>query len=86
MRESALESKLVRAVRQKGGKCWKWSSPGTAGVPDRICLFPGGRAIFVELKAPGGQPRPLQRKRHEELRGLGFEVLVIDTEAGIDAI
>jgi hypothetical protein len=23
-----------------------------AGLPDRLCLFPGGEVVFVELKAP----------------------------------
>ena len=36
MREKIIEEKLTKAVRQKGGVCWKFTSPGTAGVPDRI--------------------------------------------------
>ncbi|GIP38321.1 nuclease [Paenibacillus sp. J31TS4] len=86
MRESAIERKLVNHIRQQGGKCWKWESPGTAGVPDRICLLPGGRVVFVEVKAPGEKPRPLQVKRHEELKVLGFDVRVIDSEEAIHEI
>lgn len=86
MLESKLESSLVKAIRERGGKCWKWVSPGTAGVPDRLCFLPDGRLVIVEMKAPGEQPRPLQLKRHRELRDLGFEVRVIDSEAGIHEI
>lgn len=86
MREPEIEKKLKKAVEATGGKCLKFVSPGMAGVPDRICLFPGGRALFVEVKAPGITPRPLQLKRHEELRKLGFGVAVIDSEDKIDEI
>ena len=79
MRESFIEEKLTKAVKQKGGLCWKFTSPGTAGVPDRIILMPMGRFAFVEVKAPGEKPRPLQLSRHRLLRRLGFKVYVLDT-------
>ena len=59
MREKIIEEKLTKAVKQNSGVCWKFTSPGTAGVPDRIVLMPGGRIAFVEVKAPGEKPRPL---------------------------
>ncbi len=37
-----------------------------------------GRAAFVEVKAPGQKPRPLQVHRMEQLRQLGFKVYVLD--------
>jgi len=80
MRESVIEQKLKKAVEAAGGKCLKFVSPGMSGVPDRICLFPGGHLIFVEIKALGGKARPLQEKRHKELHNLGFDVRVIDSE------
>lgn len=79
MREAAIERRLKRKVEAAGGKALKFVSPGWAGAPDRIVLLPGGRVVFVELKAPGKKPRPIQLKRHEELKALGFEVYVIDT-------
>ena len=78
MRETEVERKLVDAVKNRGGICWKFVSPGTAGVPDRIVLMPFGRIAFVEVKAPGEVPRPLQRSSHRLLRRLGFRVYVID--------
>ena len=48
MREKIIEEKLTKAVKQNGGVCWKFTSPGTAGVPDRIVLMPGGRIAFVD--------------------------------------
>lgn len=33
MKERKIEEKLRKAVRQKGGLCWKFVSPGNAGFP-----------------------------------------------------
>ena len=78
MREKMIEQKLVAEVKKAGGICPKWVAPGFDGVPDRIAMFPGGKIAFVEMKAPGEKPRPLQRVRHELLRKLGFRVYVLD--------
>ena len=78
MREQRIERQLVQQVSKLGGLALKFVSPGMAGVPDRLLLFPGGKAVFVETKAPGKKPRPLQVHRHEQLRALGFRVFVID--------
>lgn len=86
MREKIIEEKLTKAVQQNGGVCWKFTSPGTAGVPDRLLLLPSGRLAFVEVKAPGEQPRPLQRSRHRLLQRLGFRIYVLDNLADIDKI
>ncbi len=86
MREKVIEQKLTKAVRQNGGVCWKFTSLGTAGVPDRIILMPKGHIAFVEVKAPGEKPRPLQLSRHRLLRKLGFKVYVLDNMDDITKI
>ena len=73
MREQRIERQLVQQVSKLGGLALKFVSPGMAGVPDRLLLFPGGKAVFVETKAPGKKPRPLQLHRHEQLRA-GFRL------------
>ena len=78
MREKAIEAQLVQATKHRSGLALKFTSPGMAGVPDRILLMPGGRAAFAELKAPGKRLRPLQKKRKQQLEALGFRVYVID--------
>ena len=78
MRERDIERKLVNAIEAAGGICPKWVAPGFDGVPDRIVLMPGAKIAFVEVKAPGEKPRPLQLSRHELLRRLGFKVFVLD--------
>lgn len=63
MREKTIEQKLVQAVKAKGGIAPKFVSPGFSGVPDRLILLPDGKCGFVEVKAPGEKPRPLQKSR-----------------------
>lgn len=78
MREKEIEQKLVTEVKRCGGICPKFVSPGFVGMPDRLVLLPEGRFAFVEVKAPGEKPRPLQTARHKLLRKLGFSVYVLD--------
>ena len=78
VRENAVENEFVKAVREAGGTAYKLNSLTANGLPDRLVLFPPGKAVFVELKAPGKQMRPLQRKRRHQLMKLGFPVLCID--------
>lgn len=86
MREKSMEAKLVDAVKAAGGVCWKFTSPGTSGVPDRIVLLPSGRIAFVEVKASGEKLRPLQRLRIRTLRRLGFKAFVLDTPEQVGGI
>lgn len=78
MLEKQIEQKLTRMVKQQGGLALKFVSPSFAGMPDRLVLLPDGIIAFVELKAPGKKPRPLQLARHRLLCSLGFPVYVID--------
>ena len=86
MREKQIERKLVSAVKAAGGIAPKFVSPGYDGMPDRLLLFPGGRIVFVEVKAPGKKPRPLQMARHRMLIRLGFKVYILDAETDIEKI
>lgn len=83
MREKTIEQKFVMEVKRVGGLAVKFTSPGFDGMPDRIALLPGGKMAFVEVKAPGEKPRPLQLARHRLLRRLGFKVYVLDDESQI---
>ena len=85
MNERTIEHQLKKAVEASGGLCWKLVCPGTTGVPDRICLM-RNRAVFVELKAAGKQPRPIQQRRMNQLRQQGFTALVIDSVDGIQEV
>lgn len=86
MKEKHIEQKLSFKVKAAGGIALKFISPGFDGMPDRILLLPGGRLAFVEVKAPGMKPRPLQRARHGMLKRLGFKVYVLDDEKQIGGV
>ncbi|MGK2309281.1 VRR-NUC domain-containing protein [Cutibacterium sp. V970] len=82
MNEHHIEQALKTAVEADGGLCWKLVCPGTTGVPDRLCLM-GGQIVFVEVKAPGKKPRPIQRRRMDQLAAHGFKTFVVDSIDGI---
>lgn len=86
MREKQIERKLTQAVKKRDGLCPKFVSPGLDGMPDRLILLPHGQIGFVEVKAPGKKPRPLQTARHNQLTSLGFRVYVLDSEEQIGGI
>ena len=79
MREKQIENKLATEAKKLGGIALKFVSPSFDGMPDRLVLMPDGHIAFVELKALGKKPRPLQLARHRLLRSLGFRVYVIDS-------
>ena len=78
MREKTLEALLVQAVKSMGGLAPKFVSPGFDGMPDRIVLLPHDKMAFVEVKANGKKPRPLQVRRKSQLESLGFSVYCLD--------
>lgn len=86
MLERRVEQRLVERAREAGGLAIKWVAPGLSGVPDRIVILPGGRVIFVELKAPGERPTALQSRIHQMLTRLGADVRVVDSLEGADAV
>ena len=83
MREKTLETLLVRTVKSMGGLAPKFVSPGLDGMPDRIVLLSHGKMAFVEVKAHGKKPRPLQVRRKSQLESLGFSVCCLNDAARI---
>lgn len=77
--EKVVEHKLVELVKINGGMCIKLLCDQLIGLPDRMCLFPGHKIVFVELKTTGQKPKRIQAYMHNKLRALGFRVEVIDT-------
>lgn len=86
VQERDTENALTAATKASGGLCWKFTSPGTDGVPDRIVILPGGHIGFVEVKTTGAKPRPLQVRRLTQLDDLGVPVFVIDHPDQIEGV
>ena len=83
MKESAIEARLVRMVRERGGLCYKFVSPGNPGVPDRIVITPEGKTIYVELKTDTGRLANIQKWQQEEMKKRGVDVRVLH---GLDQV
>ncbi len=82
--EKQIERKFKQKVEALGALAWKFTSPGRAGVPDRIVILPGGRVVFAEMKAPGQKLRPLQVATVAMIKRLGCHAWVIDSYEKID--
>lgn len=76
--EKTLERKLSQEIKALGGWSLKLLAQHISGLPDRLCLLPGGVMFFVEVKSTGQKPRKIQLHVQNKLRELGFEVFVID--------
>lgn len=84
-RERDVEAYLRRAVREAGGICWKFVSPGRRGVPDDFVAI-RGRSCFVEVKSATGVVEPAQQCRHNELRDAGVLVFIVRNEVDVDVV
>lgn len=76
--EARIEQNIRKAVHANSGMWIKQT--GQDGMPDRLCILPGGRYIFVELKAARGSPTPLQRLMLRRLGALGCDVRLVRGE------
>jgi hypothetical protein len=86
IRERDIESGVCRWAEAHGWRHRKWKSPNNRGVPDRL-FFRDGRVIAIEFKAPGREPRKLQRWQIRDLVAAGLECHVVDSvEAGRRAL
>ena len=74
MLEKEIERRLGEMIKKRGGLYFKFVSPGTVGVPDRIVILPGGRIIFVELKTEIGRLSNIQKWQIQRLADQGAEV------------
>lgn len=81
-RECDIEAWLRKRTAGLGGAFLKFVSPGWDGAPDRICLMPDGRVIFVELKTSVGKLAKIQKYQIARLRDLGQAVCIVYGDEG----
>lgn len=74
MLEQQIQSKIIKNLEKEGWYVVKLITTTKAGIPDLLCLKQG-RAVFIEVKRPGGKTSALQRLRMAELLKQGFEVI-----------
>ena len=84
MLEKEIERYFVKKAKQRKCLCYKFVSPGNAGVPDRIIITPWGETVYVELKTPTTDLRPLQRSVHERIRHQNAMVFTLHDRDEVD--
>jgi len=84
--EKDTEKYLVEQVEAMGGLCRKFTSVGVRGVPDRVCLFPKGLTVWVELKSEGDRANSTQLREHERLKARSHIIWVIDTKRRVNKL
>ena len=67
MSEAAFQAKVIRQLKCRGYFCLRLMQTTTNGVPDYLIMKKGEEDYFIEFKAKGEKPDPLQVYRHEEL-------------------
>lgn len=77
VREKRVEQDVRDYAKSKGWLCYKFTSPGNNGVPDRI-FFREGKTLLAEIKQAGKKPSPRQEMQINALRRAGMAVYVID--------
>jgi hypothetical protein len=85
VRELVVETEGSKLFTSTGWRVYKVVFPGVRGAPDRWMLKSGIWAL-VEYKKFGEKPDAQQQKRHNELRGQGQRVWVIDNIPAIYAL
>ena len=82
--ERQVENYLVDRITNLGGLPWKFTSPGTAGGPDRAVVL-DRLSCFVELKRPkGGRVSDMQLWRINQLKKQGMKAYVIKNKEQVD--
>ena len=81
MTESQIERAACLYAKSLGMLAYKFTSPGRAGVPDRVFLTPTGGVFFVEFKCATGKLSALQKNEHRLIQACGHTVYVVDSVA-----
>jgi len=76
--ESTIEQACVRVAHDL--KCKMIKIRAVRGFPDRMLLTPYGTVVFVELKRPGEDLRPLQEHTQQELQKMNFQSLMVTSK------
>lgn len=76
MLESDIQRKIIEKVEAKGCLAIKIIRANKNGIPDLCILTPNGKAVFIEVKKPGGVASKLQDYYISFIRKLGFTAAI----------
>lgn len=86
MSERDVEAYLKKQIKIRGGRSWKWTSPGVRGVPDQLITLPNGQVVFVEVKDDKGRLRPDQQLVIRWLKEFNQEVYIVHGKHEVDVL
>jgi Holliday junction resolvase len=78
---SKFQTKTKKELEKNGFKVLKLIRLSENGYPDLLCLKEG-KASFIEIKEANDTLKPLQKRRIDELRELGFEAKCLQDGKG----
>lgn len=81
--EKDIEQYLVKQATDIGALVRKAQWVGHNHCPDRL-IMTNAISVWVEVKAPGKEPRAGQEREHQRMRRVGQKVVTIDTKEGVD--
>lgn len=81
--EGIIEDYLKNKAKENNSICWKFTSPGQRGVPDRIVVHKG-ITYFVELKSETGELSEQQKLKIKILKDHGAPVYVLNSKQAVD--
>lgn len=84
--EAMVEKTAREYLLSQGGALLKFTSPGYAGVPDRIASHPACGPFLMEFKAPGKKLTPQQVNTCKQLAQAGFRVYAGAAWGGVNTI
>lgn len=94
--ELTVERKIIELARTCGGKAYKFTSPSTRSVPDRVVYIPrpvrcptcgaGDTHFMIEAKATGKASTGSQLREQQVLRRLGVRVYEASSTDSVIAI
>lgn len=87
MIEKNIENYLKEEIEKRDGICIKLDSSSEKGLPDRLCILPYGKVIFIETKRP--QKNKVSKYQNyviEKINSLGSKAYFVSTKEEIDII
>ena len=85
--EKEEEAEVGKWCKQMGILFIKFTPRGERGWPDRICIFPNGQHVWLEMKRLGKKPNKLQLYRARQIKENKGEAIWADSaQSAIDKL
>lgn len=77
MRETELQKKSIKLLKDKGWLCIRISNPTSRGLPDVLAISPNGVVVAIEFKVKQNKQSPLQEWMQQELERRNIRYFVV---------